>query len=125
MIHIFSGCQAICSLPGMMCKACGQACQQLNCSWLKTGCEFCGKGCTHFMERPLSTYVLIMVLLCFAQFHACYVAITEETGSDGCVFPEDASLDFASWVYAMIGFALVNLIFAPYFQYKVWADIQE
>jgi len=137
MIYIFSGFKNLCSLPGMACRACGDACKAINCTWAKDCCNFFGKGCTHFMERPLSTYVLISVCLSLFQIYCCvdYMGLssadsataTAETpaGKKACEFGDNAAISFTVWNFLMLGFAVVNLLFAPYFQAQVWNVIME
>jgi len=123
MIYIFSGIKNICSLPGMACRLCGDACKAINCNWAKECCNFVGKGCTHFMERPLSTYVLISVCLSLFQIYCCVDYMG--TGKKSCKFGDDAAFSFTVWNLMMMGFAIVNLLFAPYFQAQVWKTIME
>jgi len=40
-----------------------------------------------------------------------------------CVFPDTAWVNFDIWLYIELGFAVLNLIFAPYFQHQVWLRI--
>uniref|UniRef100_A0A7S4SZ32 Uncharacterized protein n=1 Tax=Alexandrium monilatum TaxID=311494 RepID=A0A7S4SZ32_9DINO len=42
-----------------------------------------------------------------------------------CVLPEDAFVTVSGWVVVQMAFALLNLCFAPYFQYRVWEKICE
>jgi len=101
MIYIFQGVQGICSLPGMACRACGDCCAKMNCKPIMECCNACGKGCTHFMERPLSTYVIVSILMGGAAVYMGQGNIVVQV------------------------FGIVNILFAFYFQYKVWQRIME
>jgi len=98
MIYIFQGVQQICSLPSLLCKAIGDLCAQINCKPIQECCETAGKQCAHFMERPLSTYVVLSSVLGFFAI-----------ASDG------------EWHVKL--FSLIYIVFAFYFQHKVWQQI--
>jgi len=98
MIYIFQGVQNICSLPGLLCKACGDLCSKMNCKPVQECCEAAGKQCTHFMARPLSTYVVLSLVMGI------------------CAIATDAEL------YVQI-VGIVYICFAFYFQHKVWQQI--
>jgi len=120
MIYIFQGFQSICSLPGMACRACGDCCAQLNCKPIKACCDCVGKGRTHFMERPLSTYVIVSFALSGATLYAGYSGL-----DTGCVLHEGAWVTFSWFCYIVMAFAVVNLAFCLYFQSAVWRQIME
>jgi len=119
MIYIFSGVQSICSLPGMCCRACGDCCASINCKPIKDCCDACGKGCTGFMERPLSTFVILSIVLSAIQILLCVQAMGSK-----CDFGDDATIGQSIWVMVELGFAVVNVLFAFYFQKQVWSHIE-
>lgn len=124
MIYVFQGCGNICALPGKACEACGKACAQMKCDACKDCFDAVGKGCKHFMERPLSTFVLGSFILSAYQIYCCLGAMGIIADPSACTFPEsDAFLDFDTWILIELGFAGINLLFAPYFQCRVWALI--
>jgi len=98
MIYIFQAVQNICNIPGLICNACGDLCSKMNCKPVQECCEAAGKQCIHFMERPLSTYVVLALVLGI------------------CAIATDAEL------YVQI-VGLVYICFAFYFQHKVWQQI--
>merc|ERR1719277_2704195 len=69
MIYIFSGCQNICSLPGVLCSLCGQACKSCPgaCKAVSEPfqkcCANCGGYTKGFFEMPLSVYVLVSIVV--------------------------------------------------------------
>jgi len=122
----------------MACRACGDACKAINCTWARDACNFVGKGCTHFMERPLSTYVFISICLSAWQIYSCvgYMGVSSTSAAAGgaapqapgvkaCHFGDDAFISFSMWNLLMLGFACINLLFAPYFQFQVWKTIMD
>lgn len=71
-----------------------------------------------FMERPLSTFVIVSFLLGVVQIYLCYTSLISD-----CTFATDASIGHSTWVMVELNFAVVNLAFALYFQDKVWNNI--
>lgn len=113
MIYIFKGFQGICSLPGYLCSGCGQACKSCPgaCKFVSQYCMNCGAECKHFMERPLSAYVIISFLLSGFTLYKCF-------GDLGT--PEGCSSNF---LYILMAFSVLNIIFAIYVQCMVWKEI--
>lgn len=70
------------------------------------------------MERPLSTFVIVSFILSFVQMYLCYSSF----GSD-CKFEDSAMIAHSMWVMIEGVFAVVNIIFALYFQRQVWGNI--
>ena len=118
MIYIFEGVQSICSLPGLCCRACGDACASINCKPIKKCCHSCGKGCTQFMEMPLSTYLIVSIVLSAAHIYLCVQSL-----EPACEFSADATLGHGTWVMVQLSFAVANVLFAFYFQRQVWNHI--
>lgn len=118
MIYIFKGVQSICSLPGMACNACGELCKQINCSVCANCCSSIGEGVKAFFTKPLSTFVIICFVMSGVQIYLCYTAILS-----ACKFPESAFLGFNPFLFIQIGFSIINIIFAFFFQCQVWKKI--
>lgn len=118
MIYIFQGVQSICSLPGLCCRACGDACASINCTPIKRCCHSCGKGCTQFMEMPLSTFLVVSIVLSAAHIYLCVQSL-----EPACEFSDGATIGHGTWVVIQLAFAVVNIAFAFYFQRQVWNHI--
>lgn len=84
----------------MICSSCGELCKQINCKPIEEACSAAGSAFTHFMERPLSTFVVIAFVLGLG-----------------------AMADSDSTPIKLFG--LVYIAFAFYFQNKVWHTILE
>jgi len=118
MIYIFSGCQNICSLPGMLCSACGDACKSCPggckaiCGPLSRGFKGCGGFVKHFFERPLSAYILVSFLVSGYSLYSANADMTE---------PANCSSTF---LYVIMGFAVINFVFSIYMQCAVWKKIE-
>mmetsp|Transcript_33322 Transcript_33322/g.94829 ORF Transcript_33322/g.94829 Transcript_33322/m.94829 type:complete len:240 (+) Transcript_33322:87-806(+) len=123
MIHVFNGCKEICALPGKACSACGDCCKSVDCK----PCEECfktvGEGCSHFTEKPLSTFVIVTWFMSGLELYYCLSAFSG--ASSMCAFPSDASFPMSTFVLVHAGFAGLNILFAPWFQHQVWAKIDE
>lgn len=117
MIYIFNGITAICSLPGYLCSAVGEACKGCGgaCSGIFRGigsvCDNCGSQVKHFMERPLSVYVVLSI---------CVSAVTIFQANEDGERPRDCESTF---LLVLQVFACINIIFAIYFQCQVWRAI--
>lgn len=120
MIYIFQGVQSICSLPGMACSACADLCKQINCSICADCCSNVGHAVKMFFTKPLSTFVIIAFVMSGVQ---AYLSITALSST--CKFPQGAFLTFSPFVIIQIGFAIINIIFAFYFQHQVWKKIMQ
>lgn len=122
MIYLFSGCQAICALPGNLCSLCGQLCKQINCQPIKECCDEASKQCTHFTEKPLSSFVIVALVMSGLELYFCFGAL-QARGTPACRLPSSASVDLSMWLYLQMAFAIMNILFAPFFQYQVWKQI--
>merc|ERR1719270_1020562 len=77
------------------------------------------------MERPLSTYLIISIILSAIQIYLCVQSMDET-----CKFAADATIGHSMWVLIErvlieLAFAVINVMFAFYFQHKVWNHILE
>jgi hypothetical protein len=119
MIYIFKGAQSICSLPGYICKGCGEVCSRLNCKPCQDVCVNCGSAVTHFFERPLSTFVIFAFLCVGASLYSSALALGDD--AHACKFRGDVKP--MPYVGAQVCVAVVFLFFAPYLQRAVWRAI--
>merc|ERR1719438_99479 len=104
MIYIFKGVQSICSLPGTLCSLCGDVLKQCPgaCQSCGEACGRCGSHFKHFMERPLSAYVFVSVLISILTLYQC----SEDLGSVvGCT---------SNFLYVLMAFSVINILFAMY-----------
>jgi len=124
MIYLFQGCQGICSLPGKACTGCGELCKQMNCKPIHDCCQSAGRACSQFTEKPLSSFVVITVVLSCVELYFLFGAV-EAHGTATCHFPASASVGLPVWLYLQIGFSILNVLFAPFFQYQVWKRIMK
>ena len=119
MIYIFSGFQHICSLPGYccqgigtLCKSCPGVCKVVS-DPFRNLCTNCGSYTKQFFEMPLSVYVLVSFLV------SGYVGFMAQSG----MTTKDKKSCTSNFLFALMGFAVVNIIFSIYVQCKVWAQI--
>jgi len=123
MIYIFNAFAFVCSLPATLCKECGNLCAQLNCNLCRDGCRACSRGFSEAMAKPLSTYVVLAFLISGFELYLCYQAFDNDAA---CEFEkQQAAVEFGTWILVQGGFALLNLVFAPYFQTRIWQHLKE
>jgi len=123
MIHVFNGCKAVCSLPGEACTAVGKCCGNMNCTPIKDCCEGAGKSCTQFMDKPLSSYVIIVALISLMEISYCVDTLSQSWLPQCTLGGSGASIGISTWLMVQLGFAVLNLLFAPWFQHQVWKRI--
>lgn len=125
MIYLFEGCKDICSLPAKLCECCKDVCKP---------CESCFTECSEFfnefLNRPLGGFVFMAVWLGVIEFGICGYSLYEDAGKDllkDCKFPEGTGrqVGIHKWLMIQIGFAGLNLIFAPYLQQQIWKKLNE
>mmetsp|Transcript_79654 Transcript_79654/g.204920 ORF Transcript_79654/g.204920 Transcript_79654/m.204920 type:complete len:239 (-) Transcript_79654:297-1013(-) len=121
MIHIFNCAKGVCSLPGEACKACSQTCKSIGCGPCRAACDAASGFCTSFVEKPLSSYVFIAFALSVCELYQCGYSF-KDPALESCVFPEGRgqSVGLKGWLLVQMCFAALTLLFAPYFQTKVW-----
>mmetsp|Transcript_79656 Transcript_79656/g.204928 ORF Transcript_79656/g.204928 Transcript_79656/m.204928 type:complete len:238 (-) Transcript_79656:297-1010(-) len=125
MIHIFNCAKGVCSLPGEACKACGQACKSISCTPIQAACEAASGFCNSFVEKPLSSFVIITGLVSIGEIAQCVISLMDP-GLSNCVLGGSGkSVGLTVWLMVQLGFAILNLLFAPYFQTKVWQRLLE
>lgn len=124
MIHIFNCFGQLCKLPGQACSGCSELCKQINCDICQQGCANASKACSGFVSKPLSSFVVITILISLGELYQVGTSISSKKLSD-CKLPEAAWVSIKIWCYVQMLFALVNIIFAPYFQWQVWEMIKK
>mmetsp|Transcript_6844 Transcript_6844/g.16164 ORF Transcript_6844/g.16164 Transcript_6844/m.16164 type:complete len:273 (+) Transcript_6844:70-888(+) len=126
MIYIFQGVRSICGLPGLLCSECSNLCKQINCRPLQECCDAAAHFCQGFLDKPLSSYVLLTAALSIAELLACANSLNSPQRS-GCVAITKGFVHVGlhNWLILQIGFAGLNLLFAPYFQAQVWRHLEE
>lgn len=124
MIHVFNGCKELCALPGRACTACGDCCKQVDCKPIEECCKSAGQGCSQFTEKPLSSFVVIAFVMSILEAYCCISALNDPTESM-CIFPSGtgSQIGVQNWLYVQMGFSVLNLAFAPWFQRQVWNQI--
>eukprot|EP00435_Cladocopium_sp_Y103_P073158 s308_g42.t1 len=125
MIHVFNCAKEVCALPGKACVECGKVCSQINCEPCKQCCDECGKVVSTFWDRPLSTYVALKVIMAAAQIYFCASALSDESLKSCNAEAKGGWVSGETWVQVQMGFAIVHLLFAPYFQSRVWRMVSE
>mmetsp|Transcript_23903 Transcript_23903/g.59545 ORF Transcript_23903/g.59545 Transcript_23903/m.59545 type:complete len:244 (+) Transcript_23903:96-827(+) len=130
MIYVFNGCKSICSMPGQACTELGKCCGNIkipavDCTPLKNCCDSAGKACTQFMDKPLSSYVVIAVLISLFEIWYCLDTLSQSWLSDCTLGGSGADIGISTWLMVQVGFAVINLLFAPWFQHQVWKKIME
>lgn len=76
------------------------------------------------MSQPLSTYVVLKLACAGATAFCAYMA-SADTEIAKCNWPSGAWVGITTWLYAQMGFCVVHVFFAPYFQTRVLAKIKE
>jgi len=127
MIHVFSGCKEACSLPGKACTACGKCFDQIDCKPCNECCEQCGASLSNFFSKPLGIYVVFAVLISAVEVGCCLYSICQPDLLKACEFKEGLgeSVGVTYWLYGQLGTAWLNLIFAPYIQFRLWENLQQ
>jgi len=122
MIYIFNALHVVCTLPATLCKECANLCGQCNCNFCRDGCRACSRCFSETMAKPLSTYVVCAFLISGFELYLCYRVFT----NTACELDsQTAWVNFTRWILAQGGFALLNLLFAPYFQTRIWQHLKE
>lgn len=100
----------LCSACGDACKSCPGGCKAI-CGPISQAFKGCGGFVKHFFERPLSAYIIVSFAVSgYALFSA-----------SGDMTPAGCSSTFLK---ALMGFAVINILFSIYVQYAVWQKIE-
>mmetsp|Transcript_53359 Transcript_53359/g.95773 ORF Transcript_53359/g.95773 Transcript_53359/m.95773 type:complete len:252 (-) Transcript_53359:116-871(-) len=121
MIHVFECAKETCSLPGKACVECGKLAQSVNCEPCVNCCTALGQSFSNFMDKPLSTYVVIKILLSSCMFYYSYAGYSTPASKKCDV--SGAPVSVVMWLTVQMIFAAIHLVFAPYFQFRVWSKI--
>mmetsp|Transcript_44978 Transcript_44978/g.89055 ORF Transcript_44978/g.89055 Transcript_44978/m.89055 type:complete len:335 (-) Transcript_44978:38-1042(-) len=126
MLYIFNIVRAICEVPGQLCRICGTIFEQIRCQFCVDCCNALSIGCHEFLLRPLSSFVVITCMLSLLELACCIGAYTSPA-LEGCLAktPSYPGVPIKRWLFVQMCFAGINLIFAPYFQSRVWQHIWE
>uniref|UniRef100_A0A7S1QIW9 Uncharacterized protein n=1 Tax=Alexandrium catenella TaxID=2925 RepID=A0A7S1QIW9_ALECA len=125
MIYIFNFFRDICGLPGRLCTECGKLCDQCHCTICQEACVSLSGCCSNFLDKPLASYVVISGLMSLFEIALC-VSSMNARSLGGCRGTSHAlGVGIRSWLVVQIGFAGLNLLFAPYFQGRVWENLKD
>lgn len=125
MIHVFNCAKEVCALPGKACVECGKVCSQINCEPCKQCCDECGKFVSSYWDRPLSTYVILKVLMASAQLYFCAAALGTKIIKSCPAERQGGWVSGETWLQIQMGFAIVHILFAPYFQSRIWTQVSK
>ncbi|CAJ1368140.1 unnamed protein product [Effrenium voratum] len=125
MIHVFNCAKDACALPGKACVECGKVCSQINCKPCQDACSELGNAFQTFWDKPLSTYVVVKVLMASGMIYYCYSAMSTEAIKSCHAVKQGNWVEGETWLTIQMGFAIVHLIFAPYFQTRIWNKMLE
>lgn len=123
MIYIFNFFKEICSLPGRLCTACGHIFDQCHCTICTEACEAMGNCCRGFLDKPLSSYIVLSGLISLLELFLCFSSMNAPSLRSCKGTSHTLGVGVHSWLVIQMGFAGLNLLFAPYFQGKVWKDL--
>lgn len=123
MIYIFNGFRYVFSLPSLLCQGIGQLCKMINCQPLQEFCSNVAGNCKAFTGRPLSSLVILIYVVSLAEIYMCYMAGLDEEHK--CEFTDDAFVTITAWSGGQAVLAALGLVFAPYFQHRVWTTVME
>lgn len=119
MIYIFQAITGIFSLPGLLCKGCGELCGKIHCDPCKEACFEASKCVRQWAGRPLSTYLIYSWIISGLEM---YYSITPSN----CEFSSsDHWVSLSGWRGVQMLFATLNIVFAPYMQMRVWKFIMQ
>jgi len=115
MIYLFSCCQNLADCPAK----CLTACQD----------SACGRIFGDLLNRPLGGFVFMAFWLGILELTICiYVAFSPEYQDKltSCRFiGKGASIGIHNWLMVQAGFAALNVLFAPYLQWRMWLELNE
>lgn len=106
----------------MACQGCASILGNMKCNICRNACQACGSCVVGFHTKPLSSYVIVSFLLSGVCGYIAYAASTED---NTCKYKDDAMFQKETFCYILLATAVVNVVFAVYFQMQVWAKIKE
>jgi len=121
MIYVFDACKNICNLPAICCKMCGDVCEPCAAAF-----HNCGNFFNGLLNRPLGGFVFMAVWISSLELGCSLYSLTKEGEYKDCHF-RDPQLGFGiyNWLEVQMGFAALNLLFAPYLQWQLWRRLNE
>lgn len=124
MLYVFNCVKCVCDLPAVFCRECARICEGINCSVCMQGCDAVSRCCYIFVDKPLSSYVIIAVLLSLAELVSCALSFNDPYLANCIIYDRiGAHVGIHKWLALQMCFACLNLLFAPYFQARVWATL--
>jgi len=121
MIYVFEACKNICNLPAMCCRMCGEVCQPCAAAFQNCATFFNG-----LLNRPLGGFVFMAVWISSLELGFSLHSLTKADEYKDCHF-QDPWYGFGiyNWLEVQMGFAALNLLFAPYVQWQLWRRLNE
>mmetsp|Transcript_73840 Transcript_73840/g.228095 ORF Transcript_73840/g.228095 Transcript_73840/m.228095 type:complete len:271 (+) Transcript_73840:156-968(+) len=117
MIYLFKWLEQAWYAPSKACGLFERLSRRLRCAPAAACCAAAGGAFANFMNRPLSSYVVIVTLLAAGELRCCICALSEPS------IAQCRSLGLRRWLLVKAGFACLNMFFAPYFQCRVWEEL--
>lgn len=106
--------------PAKCCEACAK-CFDNEC------CQSCSDALSDFFNKPLGGYVFMAVWLSALELGFLGYAIYDEDDKrlEECHLPEGMGkkVGIMKWIYVQMGLAVLNLVFAPYLQCRLWSRL--
>jgi len=121
MIYLYNGCTNICHLPALCCEKCGEVCEPCAQAF-----KNCGEFFNGLLNRPLGGFVLMAVWISILELGCSVYSLMKEDEYKDCHF-QDPQFGFGihNWLEVQMGFAALNLLFAPYVQWQLWRRLNE
>lgn len=87
--------------------------------------DTCCSCFNEYMNRPLGGMVLVSLWLAAIEVFCVIVAIMNSEEIKACEFPSGLPKDIGikTWLYVQAVFSIVNFLFAPYLQNKLWVRL--
>jgi len=113
MLYICQGFATIFQLPGYCCSAIGTGCKKCPgaCSSCSSFFSRFGANFKQYFERPLSGYAILSIVM---SLYILNNAMADTAEPEGCT---------STFLYIVMGSAVLNIIFPFYLCYKVWMQI--
>jgi hypothetical protein len=77
------------------------------------------------MDKPLSSYVVIIMVISFMEISYCADTLSQSWLGDCKLGGMGKSIGISTWLMVQLGFSVLNLFFAPWFQNQVWKQIMK
>lgn len=127
MIYLFDCCKNACSLPAKICEKCSEACRDNPCA---KACSTCCSDLSNWFQgivnRPMGGFVFMAVWVAILELGCCIYSLVNQSMLADCVFPQpQLGLGILNWLSVQMGFAALNMLFAPYVQWQLWRKLNE